>query len=381
MQVEGESGLLAICPDSNRPAYEPSKRRLTWPNGAIATLYSAEEADRLRGPQHDCLWADELAAWPNAQGVWDMAMMGLRLGKHPRAIVTTTPKPIPLLRALLKRDGQDVRVTRGKTLDNIANLPPVFIDQIIARYKGTRLGRQELDAELLEDVQGALWTRDMVDKARAAITVPNMSRVVVAVDPSGARSADDENADMIGIIVAGKGIDGRGYVLADRSCRLSPAAWGTRAVHAYRDFGADRIVAERNFGGAMVEHVIRTADRNVPFKEVVASRGKMQRAEPVSALYEQGRISHVGDGLTELEDQMCQMTANGYVGDGSPDRVDALVWALTEVMLGESGGMNITDAMLAMASRPWRFTGANEPPLHPALAQLTNLTIDRSGEF
>jgi phage terminase large subunit-like protein len=333
VMVEGESGLLAICPDSNRPTFEPSKRRLTWPNGAIATLYSAEEPDRLRGPQHDFLWADELAAWKGAQSTWDMAMMGLRLGKRPRAVVTTTPRPIPLLRALKKRSGKDVVVTTGTTHSNRENLPESFFSQIIRQYEGTRLGRQELNAEILDDFPGALWTREILDRANAPVTVPDLARIVVAVDASGARGADDEAADAIGIVVAGKGVDGRAYVLADRSYKLSPAGWGRRAVAAFHEFKADRLIYERNFGGAMVEHVIKTADPNVGCKEVVASRGKIVRAEPVSALYEQNRVTHVGT-LAELEDQMCLMASDGYQGEGSPDRVDALVWALSELMLG-----------------------------------------------
>ena len=334
VMVEGESGILAISPDSTRPIFEPSKRRVTWPNGAIATLYSAEEADRLRGPQHDGLWADELCAWKGAQAAWDMAMFGLRLGKRPRAIVTTTPRPIGLLRALLNRKDQDVAVTRGRTSDNAANLAQNFLSEIVSRYAGTRLGRQELDAELLDDTPGSLWNCQIIDRAREQVIMPDMQRVVVAVDPSGARNADDQGADEIGIVIAGKGVDGRGYVLADRTLKASPATWGKIAVDAYAEFGADRIVAERNFGGAMVEHVIRTTDASAAFREVSASRGKVARAEPIAALYEQGRVSHIGDDLAPLEDQLCSLTGDGYAGSGSPDRADALVWALTELLLG-----------------------------------------------
>ena len=340
VMVEGESGIMSICPNSNRPTFEPSKRRLTWPNGAIATLFSAEEADRLRGPQHDGLWADELAAWKGARNTWDMAMFGLRVGKRPQAIVTTTPKPTPLLRALIKRSGQDVVVTRSTTYANRDNLAGSFFTQIIQQYEGTRLGRQELLAELLEDFPGALWTRSILDRANAPVNIPDMTRIVVAVDASGARSAYDESADSIGIIVSGKGIDGRGYVLADRSCKLSPAGWGRRACEAFHEFNADRLIYERNFGGAMVEHVIKTADPSVACKEVVASRGKVVRAEPISALYEQNRISHVGS-LPELEDQMCLMASDGYMGDGSPDRVDALVWALSDLMIIKKGAFDL----------------------------------------
>jgi phage terminase large subunit-like protein len=341
--IEGESGLLAIAPNSNRPSYEPSKRRLSYPNGVQATLFSSEEPDRLRGPQHGAAWCDELCSWKNVRDVWDNLQFGLRLGKKPRQVITTTPKPIKLLKELVKRDGQDVVVTRGRTSDNAANLAPSFLSQIVARYEGTRLGRQELNAEILEDVAGALWTRAMIDKAREPVTLPDMVRVVVAIDPSGARHADDQGADEIGIIVAGKGADGRGYVLADRTLKASPASWGRVAVGAYHEFGADRIVAERNFGGAMVEHVIRTTDASVAFREVSASRGKVARAEPVAAVYEQGRVSHIGDDLTLLEDELCQMTGNGFSGSGSPDRADALVWALSELILTTTNNTGFLD--------------------------------------
>lgn len=341
VMVEGESGLLAVCwagdktyagEPLGRPQYEPSKRRLTWANGAIATLFSAEEPERLRGPQHDRLWCDELAAWKYLRETWDMAMFGLRLGDQPRTCITTTPKPLPLVKEIAK----DVRtvVTRGSTFDNADNLAPTFLRAIRDKYEGTRLGRQELNAEILDDLPGALWQRDVIDKSRIR-QAPDLQRIVVAVDPSGTKGESDDG-DEIGIVVAGKGVDGRGYVLADRTCKLSPDGWGRRAVAAYAEFKADRIIAERNFGGAMVEHVIKTIDRTASYKEVVASRGKVARAEPVAALYEQGRVSHVGS-FPELEDQMCQIDASGFIGEGSPDRADALVWALTELMLGDSG--------------------------------------------
>lgn len=340
VMVEGESGLLAVCwagdrtydgQPLGRPSYEPSKRRLTWANGAIATLFSAEEPERLRGPQHDRLWADELAAWKYLRETWDMAMFGLRLGDNPRTCITTTPKPLPLVKEIAK-DGRTV-ITRGSTFDNATNLAPTFLKAIRDKYEGTRLGRQELNAEILDDLPGALWSREQIDANRVR-QAPDMARVVVAVDPSGTKGESDDG-DSIGIVVAGKGVDGRAYVLADRTCKLSPDGWGRRAVAAYREFTADRIVAERNFGGAMVEHVIKTIDRSAAYKEVTASRGKVARAEPVAALYEQGRVSHVGS-MPELEDQMCQIDASGFIGEGSPDRADALVWALTELMLGDS---------------------------------------------
>lgn len=339
VMVEGESGLLAVCWEhdrdakgraTGRPLYEPSKRRLTWANGAMATTYSADEPDRLRGPQHDAGWLDEVAAWNYAQEAWDMFMFGLRLGTRPRAMVTTTPRPVPLVRQIITAPTSVV--THESTYANRANLAGSFLDKIVTRYEGTRLGRQELLGEILDDIPGALWTRDMIDAARKASPRPDMQRIVVAIDPSGT-SGEDEG-DSVGIIVAGKGVDGLAYVLADRTCKLSPAGWGKRAVDAYREFGADRIIAERNYGGAMVEHVIRTVDRDVSYAEVVASRGKVVRAEPVAALYEQGRVKHVAP-TPDLEDQMCALTSDGYLGEGSPDRVDALVWALTELMLAE----------------------------------------------
>jgi phage terminase large subunit-like protein len=272
--VEGESGLLAVSwkhdvadngDPIGRPLYEPSKRRITWANGAQAALFSAEEPDRLRGPQHDAMWADELAAWGagkerdlqerRRRETWDMAMFGLRLGDRPQVMVTTTPKPSPLLRALMA-DSRAV-VSRGTTFDNAANLAGSYLEQVRTAYEGTRLGRQELYAEMLDDVPGALWKRDAIDAHRVD-AAPDMARVVVAVDPSGTSGQDD--GDSVGIVAAGKGVDGRAYVLADRTCKLSPDGWGRRTVEASREFRADRIVAERNFGGAMVEHVIRTVD-------------------------------------------------------------------------------------------------------------------------
>lgn len=345
VMVEGESGLLSVCwagdksvtgETLGRPSYEPSKRRLTWGNGAIATLFSAEEPERLRGPQHDVLWCDELASWKYLRETWDMAMFGLRLGDRPRTCITTTPKPLPLVKEILK-DARTV-VTRGSTFDNATNLAPTFLKAVQDKYAGTRLGRQELNAEILDDLPGALWSRSEIDEHRVRVA-PELQRVVISIDPSGTKGETDDG-DEIGIIAAGLGIDGRAYVLADRTCKLSPDGWGRRAVTAYKEFEADRIVAERNFGGAMVEHVIRTIDKSVSYKEVTASRGKVARAEPVAALYEQGRVSHVG-AMPELEDQMCQIAPEGFVGEGSPDRADALVWALTELLLADQAEASV----------------------------------------
>jgi predicted phage terminase large subunit-like protein len=320
---EGVSGLLATVPPELVAEYNKTRQELLLSNGALFRGFSADTPDRLRGPQFHRAWCDELAAWayPDA---WDQLQFGLRLGTDPRAVVTTTPRPTPLVRSLVK--DPRTRITRGSTFDNAANLAPSALEALRERYEGTRLGRQELNAEILDDVPGALWTREMIRHSR---DIPPMSRVVVAVDPSGASGAGD--GDNIGIVVAGRGVDGRFYALEDATCDLSPAGWGRRVVDRFKAHSADRIVAERNFGGAMVESVIRTADRNAPIKMVTASRGKSVRAEPVAALYEQGRVIHA-HGMDLLEDQMMQMTLTGFVGEGSPDRVDALVWALTDLM-------------------------------------------------
>jgi len=328
VMIEGESGILATAANHMRPVYEPSKRRLTWPNGAVATAFSADEPDRLRGPQHDAAWADELAAWTYPEA-WDMLQFGLRLGKRPRSIVTTTPKPVKLIRDLLKRQGAGVIVTRGRTADNAANLAPTFLEAIERRYGGTRLGRQELEGEFLDDVPGALWQRDWIDRDRVE-RVPDLRRIVVAIDPA---VSNNEGSDETGIIVAGKDGDGHVYVLADLSGRYSPAEWARKAIGLYHAHKADRIVAEVNNGGAMVEETLRAVDRNIPFKAVTASRGKVIRAEPVSALYEQRKAHHVGM-FPVLEDQMCSFTSDfsraaaGY----SPDHLDALVWAVAELV-------------------------------------------------
>lgn len=334
--VEGESGLLAISTAWQRPTYEPSKRRLTWPNGAIATLYSAEEADRLRGPQHDLAWADELAAWSDP-AAWDMLMFGLRLGKRPRAVVTTTPRPTKLIRELVKREGQDVVISRGSTQENAANLAPAFLAEIVRRYQGTRLGRQELDAELLEDVVGALWQREWIDQTRLA-EAPELIRIVVAIDPA---TTSGEDADETGIVVAGIDADYHGYILADLSGRYPPHEWAAKAIGAYHRYKADCIVAEVNQGGEMVESVIRQIDPNVSFRSVHASRGKVTRAEPVAALYEQARVHHVGS-LPALEDQMCAFTADiDRKSAGSPDRVDALVWGVSFMIVENVPGAGL----------------------------------------
>jgi len=331
--VEGESGLLAVHPPGFRPLYEPSKRRLTWPNGARAALYNAVEPDQLRGPQHDLAWADELAKWRYAQATWDQLQFGLRLGARPRQCVTTTPRPIALLKSLIA--DPDTAITRGSSTDNITNLAPAFLQRIVRRYEGTRLGRQELNGEILEQTPGALWNRIAIDLLRRR-KAGELRRIVVAVDPA---VGSGEKSDETGIIVAGLGVDGHGYVLEDLSLRGSPHAWGRAAVSAYWRWRADRIIGEVNNGGEMIEHVLRTIDPSVSYKAVRASRGKAARAEPVAALDEQGRVHHCG-AFPELEDQMCAMTADfdRATAGFSPDRVDARVWALSELMLNRPAG-------------------------------------------
>lgn len=322
--VEGESGILAISPPWNRPVYESSKRRLTWPNGAIATLYNGTEPDQLRGPQHDGGWLDELAKYRYAQETFDMFLFGLRLGNDPRYLITTTPRPIKLIKALMI--DPNVVVTRGSSMENIANLSPMFKRNVIDKYAGTRLGRQEIDAEILEDVPGALWTRRNLDEYRVN-QAPDMMRIVVGVDPA-ATSNEDSNEH--GIVVAGLDGKGHAYVMDDWTAKGSPDEWGRKAVAAYRRYQADQIIAESNQGGDMVEHVIRSVSNDVNVMLVRASRGKYTRAEPVSALFEQGRVHMVGT-LPALEDQMIAFTPQGTADGVSPDRVDAMVWALTSL--------------------------------------------------
>lgn len=327
--VEGESGLLAIYPPDQRPHYEPSKRRVTWKNGAVATLYNAVEPDQLRGPQHDLALCDELAKWRYAQETWDQLQFGMRLGVKPRIAITTTPRSIPIIRDLLKRAGEGVVVTRGGTMENRSNLASSFRRAVVDRYAGTRLGRQELDAEVLDDVPGAMWTRAMLDAGRVR-AAPALKRIVVAVDPAVTSDETSEEPGENGICAAGIGVDGRGYVLEDASLIGTPDAWARRAISTLDRFEGDAIIVEENQGGDMVEAVLRAVRPTQRIIRVRASRGKHVRAEPIAALYEQQRISHVG-AFAELEDQMVLMTPQGYLGDRSPDRLDALVWALTEL--------------------------------------------------
>ena len=337
VMIEGESGILARSAPDFTPDYAPTNRQLTWPNGSVAITYNATEPDQLRGPQHHFAWCDELAKWRYAQEMWDQHQFGLRLGDHPRTLVTTTPRPIPLIKRLVA--DPRVQTVRGSTLQNRANMPDSFVQEITDKYAGTRLGRQEIDGEILDDIPGALWNRETIDTARLRELEVDLERVIVAVDPA---TSSEEGADEHGIVVVGLARDadgyGRGYVLEDASCRGSPEDWARAAVRMYRKHQADKIVAEKNQGGEMVSSVIKAVDRSVPVKLVHASRGKVVRAEPISALYEQGRVHHVGR-FDILEDQMCLFSIDNIrsASMGSPDRVDALVWGLTEIFDKISG--------------------------------------------
>lgn len=333
VMVNGESGIIAVSPPWNRPVFTTSssggRPKLTWPNGAIATLYDAREPDQLRGPQFDLAWMDELAKYRYAQLVFDNLMMGLRLGVNPRWLATTTPRPIALIKAFMK--DALVVVTRYSSTDNIQNLAMAYRRNVIERYAGTRIGRQEIEAEILEDIPGALWSRRNLDENRVSVAdVPPLTRLVVAIDPA---ITSGDSANETGIIVAGIDKEQHGYILEDLTLRGTPDAWARRAVSAYRKYEADKIVAEANQGGEMVERVIRSVAPDVPITLVRATRGKYIRAEPISALYEQNRVSHIGT-LPELEDQMIAFTpesASERLPGESPDRVDALVWACADL--------------------------------------------------
>lgn len=352
--VEGESGILACSHPDFMPKYEPSKRRLTWPNGARATTYSAEEPKLLRGPQHTKAWADERASWikHGNEDAWDHLMFGLRLGKKPQVVATTTPLPTKEIKALIRQ--KSTHTTRGTTYENLNNLAPTFKEQILGKYEGTRLGRQELLAEILDDNERALWKREEMIEAYRVTECPDLKRIVVGVDPSVNDGTEIDNQELAecGIIVAGLGVNNHGYLLDDKSLMASPMNWAKEAVTAYHKNKADRIVAEANNGGALVETVIRVIDKNVAYKAVHAARGKLTRAEPVSSLYEQGRMHHVGR-FPELEDQQCTWEP----GEKSPDRLDALVWAFTELMVEkkEGGGVLIAveDEKMPVAQTDW----------------------------
>ena len=324
VMIEGKSGLLSIHMDDERPKYEPSKRLLTWPNGSIAQVFSADEPESLRGPQFDAAWCDELAKWKQAGDVWDMLAFALRLGENPRAVITTTPRPTVALKKLIS--DLATAVTRSRTADNRAHLAPSFWEDVQVRYAGTRLGRQELDGELIDDDPDALFRRALIEQGRVK-AAPELVRVVVAVDPPASHG---KKSNACGIICAGLGVDGRAYVLDDQSVQgARPAVWAARVVALYHARQACRVVAEVNQGGAMVEQVLREVDPQLSFRAVHASRGKQARAEPVAALYEQGRVRHAGV-FPELEDEMCSAIRDGA---RSPDRLDAMVWAVSDLML------------------------------------------------
>lgn len=339
VMIEGPSGLKAVAAEEGPPHYEVSRRRLVWSNGAEAYVFSAEDPDSLRGPQFDIAWCDEAAVWPKGQKVWDTLQMALRLGDDPRAMVTTTPRPVELIKALVA--DESVAVTRAATADNAGNLAPGFLATMQRAYGGTRLGRQELEGELIEDLKGALWTRDSIDAARVTCA-PALQHVLVAVDPPVSVGPD---ADACGIVAAGLSEDAgelcRAYVLADASVQgFSPLDWARRVAALVDEVGAGEVIAEANQGGEMVRHALETAGCNVPVRLVHARTGKLARAMPVAALYEAGRVAHVGT-FAPLEDEMCSY--DGSADRCSPDRMDALVWALRTLMLNRPDTPRIRD--------------------------------------
>ena len=332
VMVFGESGILACSPPDRRPVWEATRKRLVWPNGAVAQVFSAHEPESLRGPQFDAAWVDELAKWKRAEETWDQLQFALRLGANPQQVVTTTPKNVAVLKAILNNPSSVV--THAPTDANRAYLAASFLEEVKARYGGTRLGLQELEGALLEDAEGALWTSAMIERSRVE-ALPRLSRVVVAVDPpvTGHGGSDECGIVVVGAVTEGPVQDWRAFVIEDASVQgASPDGWARAAIAAMERHGAERLVAEVNQGGDLVQAVIRQVDPLVSYKAVRASKGKAARAEPVAALYEQGRVSHLRH-LARLEDQMCRMTARGYEGKGSPDRVDALVWALHALMI------------------------------------------------
>ncbi len=336
VMIEGVSGLLAVHRRADRPHWKPSLRRIEWPNGALAQAFSSEDPEALRGPQFAAAWADEIAKWRHAEEAWDMLQFGLRLGARPRQVATTTPRPVPLMRRLIAEPG--TIVTRASTRANAFNLAPRFLDQVVGRYAGTRLGRQELDGDMIDDRPDALFRREDIERLRVAAPPADLVRIVVAVDPP---ASSGKAADACGIVAAGRAPDGIAYVLADHSVRgARPADWAARAVGLWRALAADCLVAEVNQGGEMVAAVIRQVDAGVPVKPVRATRGKHLRAEPVAALYAQGRVRHAGT-YPDLEDEMADFAAEGLSSGRSPDRLDALVWALTVLLLDDRGSPKV----------------------------------------
>lgn len=323
--IEGESGLLAVCPPSWKVRYESSRRRVVFPkHKAVVHVYSADDPARFRGPQHEFVWADEFVYYPNPSELWETMMMGLRLGPHPQVMATSTPLPIKLMRELIERDGQDVVVTTGTTYANLDNLAPTFRRQVLANFEGTHRAKSEILGELIFEVEGALWSSKTIQQVPAD-KLPEMKRIVIAVDPSIKNNAASDEA---GIIVAGLGVDDLAYVMADWSIKATPEQWARRAVQAYHAYEADRIVIESNQGGDMVKTTLHSADPTVPVKMVHAYRGKMLRAEPISAKYEQGHVVHV-TGLDQLEAEMCTFDGTGR----SPNRLDAMVYAIKELIV------------------------------------------------
>jgi phage terminase large subunit-like protein len=331
VMVEGISGVLAVHPRRERPEWIPSRKRLQWRNGAIAQIFSAEDPESLRGSQFSAAWADELAKWRQAEATFDMLQFGLRLGERPRQVISTTPRPIVLIKRLIADPA--TALTHAGTQVNALNLAPAFLDHVLTRYGGTRLGRQEIDGEIVEERSDALWTRAGIEACRTA-AAPALTRIVVAVDPP---ASVRQGADACGIVAAGRADDGTIYVLADDSAAgLSPQAWAVKAIALWRRLQADALVAEVNQGGDMVRAVIREADATVPVVTVRATRGKYLRAQPVAHLYEQGRVKHAG-AFPALEDEMCDFGLDGLTSGRSPDRLDALVWAIAALSFGARG--------------------------------------------
>jgi phage terminase large subunit-like protein len=335
VMVEGVSGILAVHAHDARPLWTPSRRRLEWDNGAIAQAFSAEDPESLRGPQFSAAWADELAKWRHAEATFDMLQFGLRLGARPRQVITTTPRPIALLKRLMADPA--AAVTHAATRANAFHLSPAFIDTVVKRYDGTRLGRQELDGEIIEDRADALWSRALIERCRVS-EAPDLQRIVVAIDPPASSS---KSADACGLVAAGRAENGVCYVIADETMSgLSPAGWASRAIALWRRLQADALVVEVNQGGDMVKSVIREADGEVPVIAVRATRGKWLRAEPIAALYEQDKVKHAGL-FPALEDEMCDFGLDGLSSGRSPDRLDALVWALTHLTHGARVGPRV----------------------------------------
>jgi phage terminase large subunit-like protein len=336
VMIEGVSGLLAVHESHKRPKWIPSRRRVEWDNGAVAYAFSAEDPESLRGPQFDAAWCDELAKWRHADATFDMLQFGLRLGERPRQVITTTPRPIPLIKRLLK-DRRHTAVTRAGTVANSHFLAPAFVGTVLARYEGTRLGRQEIDGEIIDDRPDALWSRALIESCRVA-EAPPLMRIVVAVDPP---ASTGKGADACGLVAAGRAEDAKIYVIADETVAgFSPAGWAAKAVALWRRLSADALVVEVNQGGDMVRAVIAEADSSVPVQAVRARRGKWLRAEPVAALYEQGRVKHVG-AYPALEDELCDFGLDGLSSGRSPDRLDALVWAIATLSFAAGPGPRV----------------------------------------